>query len=192
MHDDVHDGLEGQPQLAAVQGAVEVGAQGVAAVLLDAQGVVVAVDGAGAGGAGAAQGEVAAAQGLAGVDVGQQGGDAGDGGQPERCRPGIGSGPTAATRRAATVSASAIAAVTRTTKSPSLPRASQSSPRRARVSRAVSARRTVVLGAGRQDVGAHAVDADQREGERAAGVALHGAEPAHEGRPVGQPGHRRR
>ena len=81
VHDDVDDGLEDQPQLAAVQRAVEVGAQGVAAVLLDAQGVVVAVHGAGAGGAGAAQGEVAAAQRLTGVDVGQQGGDAGDGGQ---------------------------------------------------------------------------------------------------------------
>ena len=81
VHDDVDHGLEDQPQLAAVERAVEVGAQGVAAVLLDAQGVVVAVHGARAGGAGAAQGEVAAAQRLTGVDVGQQGGDAGDGGQ---------------------------------------------------------------------------------------------------------------
>ena len=81
MHDDVDHGLEDQPQFAAVQRAVEVGAQGVAPVLLHAQGVVVPVHGGRPGGAGAAQGEVAAAQGLTGVDVGQQRGDAGDGGQ---------------------------------------------------------------------------------------------------------------
>ena len=45
VHDDVDDGLELQPQLAALQRAVEVGAQGGAAVLRDAQGVVVAVHG---------------------------------------------------------------------------------------------------------------------------------------------------
>ena len=68
------------------------------------------MDRARAGGARAAQGEVAAAEGLAGVDVGEQGGHAGDGGEPQRAA-GVGTGPTAATRRAATVSASAIAAV---------------------------------------------------------------------------------
>ena len=83
LQDDVDDGLEDQPQLAAVQRAVEVGAQGAAAVLLEAQGVVVAVDRAGAVGARAAQRQVAVAQGLAGVDVVGQRGDAGGGGQPQ-------------------------------------------------------------------------------------------------------------
>ena len=81
--DDVDDGLEDQAQLAAGQGAVEVGAQGAAAVLLEAQGVVVAVDGAGAVGARAAQRQVAVAQRLAGVDVLGQRGDAGGRGQPQ-------------------------------------------------------------------------------------------------------------
>jgi hypothetical protein len=44
LHDDVDDRLEDQPELAAVQRPVEVGAQGLAAVLLEAEGVVVAVD----------------------------------------------------------------------------------------------------------------------------------------------------
>jgi hypothetical protein len=92
VHDDVDDGLEDQPQLAAVQRAVEVGAQRGAPVLLDAERIVVPVHRARAGGAGAAQGQLTAPQRLAGVGVADQRGDAGDGGQPERTA-GDGDGP---------------------------------------------------------------------------------------------------
>ena len=150
VHDDVDHRLEDQAQLAAVERAVEVRAQGGPAVLLDAQGVVVAVHGAGPA---ARALRSARSPRRSASPVSTSADSAVTPATAVRCRvpPGMASGPTAATRRAATISASAMLPSTRTTNSPSLPRASQSSPRSTRVSRAVSARQDAGLGVGRQD-----------------------------------------
>jgi hypothetical protein len=171
------------------QGAVEVGAQGVAAVLLLAQGVEVAVHRPGAGGAGTAQGEVTAAQRLTGVDVVQQGGDAGDRGQVQDPA-GDGQGADGGDQAAGHGLGVGDAAVDEDDEVAVLAAGQPVlAAERAREPGSQGAERCC-LGLGGERLGGEPVDADEGQGEGAGRLALHCPQPPDQGRPVGQAGDR--
>jgi hypothetical protein len=190
LQHDVDDGLEDQAQLAAGQCSVEVGAQGAAAVLREPEGVVVAVDRAGAVGPRAAQGQVPVAEGLAGVDVVGQRGDAGRGRQPhdapggaQRAHGGDEAGGDDLGVGDAAVDEDDEVAVL----AAGQPVLTAECPGQAGRDRAQHGG----LGAGREQVVVQPVDADQGQREAAAELgALQRAEPADQRGAVGQPGDR--